>query len=44
MALGSRASNVLRLVLGQGACLTLIGVAIGLLASYASSKVLAHYL
>jgi putative ABC transport system permease protein len=44
LALGARSADVLRLVIGQGMRLTLIGVAIGLLASFALSRVMTQLL
>jgi putative ABC transport system permease protein len=44
LALGARSSDVLRLVIGQGMKLTLIGVATGLLASIALSRVMTQLL
>jgi putative ABC transport system permease protein len=44
MALGARASNVFRLVLSQGILLTLVGLIIGLIAAYATTRVLASQL
>ncbi len=40
IALGARRSNVIRLVVGQGMALALAGIAVGLLAAYASSRLL----
>jgi len=40
MALGAQPINVLKLVLGQGMALTLLGIAIGLVASFALTRVL----
>ena len=44
VALGAQTSDVLRLVLGQGVRLILLGVAIGLAASFALTRVLAGML
>ena len=44
LALGARTSDVLRLIIGQGMKLTLIGVAIGLLAALSLTRVLSHLL
>lgn len=44
MALGAKKSQVLKLVLGQGMKLTLTGVAIGLLASFAATRLMASLL
>jgi len=44
LALGARSSDVLRLVIGQGMRLTLIGMATGLLASFALSRVMTQLL
>src|SRR5262245_25259115 len=44
LALGARSVDVLRLIIGQGMRLTLIGVATGLLASFALSRVMTQLL
>ncbi len=44
LALGARSADVLRLIIGQGMKLTLIGVATGLLASFALSRVMTQLL
>ncbi|HYL61047.1 MAG TPA: ABC transporter permease, partial [Candidatus Methylomirabilis sp.] len=44
MALGAQNSHVLRLVIGQGMRLVLLGVTIGILISLAGSRLLAQYL
>jgi putative ABC transport system permease protein len=44
VALGAQSSDVLRLVLGQGMWLTLVGIAAGLLAALASSRLIASLL
>jgi putative ABC transport system permease protein len=44
LALGARTADVLRLIIGQGMRLTLIGVATGLLASFALSRVMTQLL
>ena len=44
MALGAEPRDVLRLVVGQGMKLTLIGVAVGLLASFALTRVMSSLL
>jgi putative ABC transport system permease protein len=43
-ALGARSSNLLRLVLGQAAISILLGLAIGLVAALAASRVIAAFL
>jgi putative ABC transport system permease protein len=44
MALGAEARDVLRLVLGQGLMLTLIGIAAGLISAYALTRLMASLL
>lgn len=44
MALGAQRSDVLRLIVGQGMSLTLIGVAIGLIAAFALTRVMSSLL
>jgi putative ABC transport system permease protein len=44
MALGARGSDVLRMVVGQGMLLALIGVAIGMIASFALTRVISSLL
>jgi putative ABC transport system permease protein len=44
MALGARRAHVLKLVVGQGMLLTLIGVALGLLGAFALTRVMASLL
>jgi putative ABC transport system permease protein len=44
MALGAQRSNILRLVLGQGLKLVLIGIALGIFCAYAGTRVMAGLL
>jgi putative ABC transport system permease protein len=44
LALGAQAGNIFRLILGQGIVLTLIGSVAGLVAAYATTRVLANQL
>jgi putative ABC transport system permease protein len=44
MALGARRGDVLRMVVGKGLAMALIGVAIGLALSFALTRVLASFL
>ena len=44
IALGARVTDVLRLVVGQGLKLALLGIAVGLAATLAMSRILASYL
>ena len=42
MALGARTGDVLRLILGQGMTLTLIGIGIGMIAAIGLSRLIEH--
>jgi ABC-type antimicrobial peptide transport system permease subunit len=44
MALGARTGDVLRLILGQGMTLTLIGIGIGMIAAIGLSQLIEHLL
>ncbi len=44
MALGARSSDVLRLIVGEGARLAFLGVAIGIAASFAITRLLSSLL
>jgi putative ABC transport system permease protein len=44
IALGAQTRDVLRLVVGQGLKLVLVGVAIGLIAAWALTRLMAHLL
>jgi putative ABC transport system permease protein len=44
MALGAQRSDVLKIILGRGAVLTLVGLGIGLVASFAAARALSRFL
>jgi ABC-type antimicrobial peptide transport system permease subunit len=44
MALGAHSRDVIKLIVGQAAVLTLVGVGVGLLAAFSLTRVLASFL
>ncbi|HEX5435576.1 MAG TPA: ABC transporter permease [Gemmatimonadaceae bacterium] len=44
MALGAQQTHVLRLVIGQGAMLTVVGLVIGVVGAFAAARLITHFL